>query len=392
MKVGVVVVEPVQSGGGFNQALNAVAQIGRLSDSRFEVAVYCFYEESLPLLRRLGFVAKSFRFGFTDRFAVIANLYPMIGRLLRCIVSIGKFERVLVKDGVDLVYFTSPCQYAASLMRLNYIATVWDLCHRDFPEFPEVRAKGEFERRELLYQSTLHKAALILTDSVELSLRVRQRYGIDGDRILPMPFGPAPFLDSVEGVSNEATHIDGEFFFYPAQYWPHKNHVRILEAVRWLKEQNVRVRVAFCGKDCGNLDWIREQASKLGVAEQIHFFGFVSMADINYLYSNCIAVLMPTYFGPTNIPPLEAWSKEKPLIYSNHLIGQVRDAALLVDPDSFESLARGMMAMLQSSVRSEYVSRGRNRLKEIFIERDAAEEKFKEALLNFGMRRILWGR
>ena len=32
---------------------------------------------------------------------------------------------------------------------LNFIYTIWDNCHRDQPEFPEVRRNNQFEKREL---------------------------------------------------------------------------------------------------------------------------------------------------------------------------------------------------------------------------------------------------
>lgn len=390
MKIGVVVTEPITSGGGFNQALNAVSQIGRLANKRFDVTVYCLHADSLPLLKRLGFDAKFISIGLVDRLFSIVNVCSLFVSMLRHIVPKGKFERTLIKDSVDLVYFTSPCQYAARLCWLSYIITVWDLCHRDFPEFPEVSANGEFEKREMLYRAALPKAILILTDSKELAKLVETRYGIDSNRILPMPFAPSPFLINRNAAGGDVVLIKDEYFFYPAQFWPHKNHIRILEAVYHLKEQNVSVRVVFCGKDYGNLNWIREQASRFGVTDQIVFLGFVSPDEMNSLYDNCLAVLMPTYFGPTNLPPLEAWFKGKPLIYSKHLGGQARDAAFLIDPDSAESLASGMKAMLQSSVRDEYVLRGTRRLNEVLSDRSAAEEKFEAALLNFSFRRRLW--
>jgi len=62
--------------------------------------------------------------------------------------------------------------------------------------------------------------------------------------------------------------------------------------------------------------------------------GFVPIEDMRGLYEGSLAIVMPTYFGPTNIPPLEAWTLEKPLIYSTHLAEQAGDAALLIDPNN----------------------------------------------------------
>lgn len=390
MKIGIVVIDSLQSGGGFNQALNAVLQLGRLSEGRFEIAVYCYHEESLPILKELGFVGKSFHFGLSDRLAIFANIHPLIGRFLRYVIPMGSFERRLMSDGVDLVYFTAPCLYAVALCRLNYIITVWDLCHRDMPEFPEVRLNGEFERRELLCRASLSKAYLIIADSAELAARVEHRYGIDSERILSMPFSPALFLTAENEANNKDNFIKGEYFFYPAQFWPHKNHVRILDALRLLKARKVFVRLVCCGKDYGNLNYVQQYAAQLGIAEQVHFLGFVSSEEINALYENCLAVLMPTYFGPTNIPPLEAWFKGKPLIYSEHLREQSGDAALLVDPDSAESLAEGIVAMLHPEVREEYAARGRYKLEEIVSERNASEDQLLKKLKCFNLRRMLW--
>lgn len=390
MKIGVVVVDSVHSGGGFNQALNAVLQMGRLCAGRFEIEVYCYHKESLPFLKSLGFSAKNFQFSLTDRIALFANVHPLIGRFVRSLFPVGRFERMLLADGVDLVFFTAPTVYSVSLARLNYIATVWDLCHRDMPEFPEARIDGTFETREALYRSSLPKAVLVIADSEKLSERIARRYGIDVQRILAMPFSPAPFLVAESGVGMGKRLVSGDYFFYPAQFWSHKNHVRILEAIRLLKNRKILIRVAFCGKDYGNLDWVREQADKLDVEDLVHFLGFVSPEEMNDLYDNCLAVLMPTYFGPTNIPPLEAWLKGKPLIYSDHLRAHSKEAAWLVDPDSAESLAEGMEAMLQADIREEFVRRGYGRLQEILSERNAAEDKLLSVLTCFDHRRRLW--
>jgi glycosyltransferase involved in cell wall biosynthesis len=50
---------------------------------------------------------------------------------------------------------------------------------------------------------------------------------------------------------------------------------------------------------------------------------------------------MPTFFGPTNIPPLEAFATECPVAISNAyaMPEQVGDAGLFFDPNSTEQIA-----------------------------------------------------
>jgi len=55
-------------------------------------------------------------------------------------------------------------------------------------------------------------------------------------------------------------------------------------------------------------------------------------------------LVMPTFFGPTNIPVLEAWAFGCPVLTSDirGVREQVGDAALLADPTSVEAIADGI--------------------------------------------------
>ena len=79
---------------------------------------------------------------------------------------------------------------------------------------------------------------------------------------------------------------------------------------------------------------------------------------------------MPTYFGPTNIPPLDAWDNELPVIYSNHLSEQTWDAAIYVDPNSSEDLADQIEKMLNKEFRQELIKKGTIKLSIIKKERE----------------------
>ena len=103
--------------------------------------------------------------------------------LLRKFSLKSPFEKRLIDSNTDLVYFLSPNNYSKILSELNYIVTVWDLCHRDFPEFPEVRESFEFQIRENFY-SKLANASLIITDSDKTSDNLSSRYGLDKERII----------------------------------------------------------------------------------------------------------------------------------------------------------------------------------------------------------------
>ena len=74
---------------------------------------------------------------------------------------------------------------------MNYVFTVWDLCHRDHVEFPEVRQSFEFEARENLLKNALPKAVAVIAESPLGKKNIINRYGIDEKRVQWIPLSPA---------------------------------------------------------------------------------------------------------------------------------------------------------------------------------------------------------
>ena len=52
-------------------------------------------------------------------------------------------------------------------------------------------------------------------------------------------------------------------------------------------------------------------------------------------------MVMPSYFGPTNMPPLEAFAMKTPVVVSDlpGIRDQVGEAALLVEPENPKALS-----------------------------------------------------
>ena len=394
MKVVALLKNSISWGGGFNQALNAIVQMARLAEGNFEFVVLTSQMENISVLERLGIGAQFFKPNLFDMFISIITLSEFTRRIHDRLKLTSSFEKKVKNMGGDIVYFVEQLAHPTSLQCLNYITTVWDICHRDHPEFPEVRAYGEFHRRELFYKNQLAPAYLILVDSEELRDRIHSRYGIDKERMIVMPFAQNPMLDNEHSISMEEVlahyRIEPGYFFYPAQFWAHKNHVRILEALVLLREKNLVHRLVFVGGDKGNLSYIHEVISKLNLYDQVSILGFVPTEHLRGLYQGAVAVVMPTYFGPTNIPPLEAWQLGKPLIYSKHLAEQCGKAARLVDPDDARTMADAMELVCNNQMSDLLCNLGRERLIEIDKKRLDAEGIFLTRLIAFKQRVNTW--
>lgn len=355
MNIAVIIGEEMQIGGGFQYALSATLVLNRYRSEAYNFIFFTTSAANLELLGKYGITAHHLKLSSLDHLFGQLKSRPLISQVLaRLRLSTqSRFDRIMAQHDIDLVYPVTQSYLPLYSERVNYLFTLMDLCHRDCVEFPEVARFRQFELRDDLFRRILPKAVQVLTDSPLGRDNAIRRYCLDEERVTVLPMLPST---SVMISSADYDHgyidvrkkyrIEGDYLFYPAQFWPHKNHVYILDGMKVLGEKFGRkVNVVFSGTDKGNLSYVLAYAKKLGLAEQVHYIGFVDGTEIPYLYKQALALVMPTYFGPTNIPPLEAFHLGCPVLYSDlpGLRDQVEGAALLMDLTDPVSFADNVM-------------------------------------------------
>jgi len=289
-----------------------------------------------------------------------------------------EMTRLFQRSGVDLMFYTWPNRLSFET-GFPFVMAIHDLQHRLQPEFPEVSANGEWESREYVFRNGARYATLLLADSdigKEDILNFYGSYGLTADRVKVLPFLPASYLamDVSESELQRVRttyHLPDRYLFYPAQFWPHKNHARIVQALGLLKERcRMEIPVVFCGSHGGEIrqrifEDVFSLSSKLGLDKEIHHLGYVPEDDMSALYMAAAALVMPTFFGPTNIPVLEAWAFGCPVLTSDirGIREQTGNAAFLVNPRSVEAIADGIYQLwTDESLRAILAARGRARL------------------------------
>ena len=272
-----------------------------------------------------------------------------------------------VGDNIDILYYLAPQPIAADI---PFILTVYDLQHRLYPEFPEVSVGGRWRSRELMYSTLIPRASALIAITDESKREMAELYQVRPQRIKVLPMvpivsEPEDTPESSPGDVLERYGIPEGYVFYPAHFWPHKNHVGLLLAVQILREQHgITIPVVFTGSDKGNERYIRRVVEELGMAEQVHFLGFVPDQDMPSLYRQALALAMVSFFGPANIPPLEAFALGCPVINSDFRGAEehIGDAGLLVDPKSPLSIATAIKSLHEDeALRQSLIERGRSR-------------------------------
>lgn len=281
--------------------------------------------------------------------------------------------QILKKSNVDLLFF-STTDSRSFLTGIPFVEPIHDLAHIFCPQFPEVSSNGVRQMRDYTFSQVACNAYRILADSEIGKNDIARYYNIKSDKIVVLPLVPPNYLqddfDSAELLSiKQKFNLPKKFLFYPAQFWPHKNHINIVKAIQQLKEEGIIINIVFSGgkkEEYGEYAKVFHYIEHNGLSQQVYYVGYVDNVTISALYKLAYALIMPTFFGPTNIPILEAWKMGCPVIYSG-IRGcreQAGDAALLVEPSDYYDIAKKIKILwLDDDLRLKLIKNGEERVK-----------------------------
>lgn len=241
-------------------------------------------------------------------------------------------------------YWVFPAHDAWSYqMPVKSVATIHDLMHRYESSFPEVASRGRFLYRENHFKNVCEWADAILVDSVTGKTHVQESYGAEVSKIFALPYIPPEHVYVRQTNTNleSAYDLPEKYFFYPAQFWPHKNHLRLVSALAEARKRFPEMKLVLVGGARNGFKSIIEQVTNLDLGEHVIFFDYIPDEDMAVFYRHARALIMPTFFGPTNIPQLEAFVLGCPVATSDiyGIPEQVGDAALLFDPNSIQEMS-----------------------------------------------------
>jgi glycosyltransferase involved in cell wall biosynthesis len=377
MNVGVMLTEVApQAGGGYTferELLAALLAIG--GESRHRFTLFAPQEGFIELPRGGPFELVTLPAARRR----IERLRSSVWKTVRVLTKSGRRERrrafqpgwrerLLLASSVDMMWYLAP---GAATMEIPYITVVWDLQHRLQPFFPEVSAEAQWDLRERQYSSVLRRAAAVITGTQAGKTEIERFYQVPPERIHILPH-PTPEF-AFQPTKGDDLRLLGKFglkpgyVLYPAQFWPHKNHVGLLRALRLLRdERGVTLEVVFLGSDKGNRGYVEQVVDDLGLAQQVKLPGFVSQDELLAIYRNALVLGYVSYFGPENLPPLEAFAAGCPVIAADvpGLEEQLADAALRVDPRDERAIADAIHRVFSdAALRGDLIARGHERAK-----------------------------
>jgi glycosyltransferase involved in cell wall biosynthesis len=372
MRVGILSpIAPERIGGGYTFEREIFERILELAPaSNHEFVIFEGFRGAKAAPRLPGFKYVSFqrpRFDF------------LVPRKRRFPWEFKWIDNVLMREGIEFFLNTT---FEAVTLRIPFSAIVWDLQHRLQPFFPEVSANGEWEKREGFYSQVLKHATFVIVGTEAGKDEVQRFYGVPDEKIRILPH-PTPSFALEETARDTETlvkyKLPPDYIFYPAQFWTHKNHAALVKAVAHLKRtDNLRLPVVFTGSDQGNENCIRQLVEQMQISHQVFFLGHVSRQTLIALYQNALALCYVSFFGPENLPPLEAFGLGCPVIAADvpGASEQLGDAAMRVNPSNELEIAQTLKLVVQNKTkREELIRRGKERAQR-FTGRDFAKGLF----------------
>ncbi|MEX2144511.1 MAG: glycosyltransferase family 1 protein [Anaerolineales bacterium] len=368
MRVGVYFDEyRPEDGGAFTMQGDLLqALCAQAGQSRHEFLIISNHSEAIKAVaenagldwmryRRPGWIEKTAE--------LLARMLPSLRSRLR---RRSSFEKKLRGLGVDFVWFVGPRPLD---LDLPYLAVVLDLQHRKQPWFPEVSEYSEWETRERRLATFLRRAAAVVVGTHVGKNEVAHFFQVPEDRIHVLPH-PTPAQALKAGTRKLALDasldIPPGYLFYPAQFWAHKNHVNLLLALKQLRDKGLVIPLVLVGSNFGNLPHVQSTIMELGLLDQVKVLGFVDSQTLISLYQNALALTYLSFFGPENLPPLEAFALGCPVIAArvDGAEEQLGGAALLVDPTSPTEIAAAIRKVHRDKKRRAYlVAKGTKRAK-----------------------------
>jgi glycosyltransferase involved in cell wall biosynthesis len=331
-KLGVLALAGPDNGGTYQYTLSMLQALRHVSG--YEVTLYGNPDN--PDLAAFGYPIISFAESRARQMAALAA-YRM---------HIRQFDPFASQDlllapiySLSLLHTTKPFAY-----------TLHDLQEIHYPE------NFSWWQRTWRYQvhsQLLARARRVICESRHVQTDIVRAFDMPEERTVVITAPPLrQFFADETGDRLETTRsrlrLPEQFLFYPAQFWPHKNHLRLIEAFRDVAREFPSVKLVLTGKKRDEYEAVMAAIHEFGLSERVFCLGYVEQDDLQAIYRAATALVMPSLFESVSIPIYEAFQVGTPVAASGILAlpEQVGDAGVLFDPTSVASIKRAVMTLL----------------------------------------------
>ena len=353
MKIGYLFLVNQHNGGVYQYSLSLLKSL-TLNKSVSEITVYT-RDKSFEFPGVKIKIIKSFDFlFFISLFFSVFHIYPKV---------LFKKNELLISPTYSPLLFLSSCKFVFTLHDLQEL------------HFPENFSKVILTWRNYMYRKLSKLSAYIITESNYVKTDIVNYLNYNPQRIIIAESPPIFDFEEVDGdfVKKKYKIKEGfDYVFFPAQFWKHKNHKRVINAFSKIIKKQRNIKLIITGRKSREYDNIIAQISELNISKYILHLENIDQKDMPFFFKNSILTIAPTLHESISIPVFEAFYFESPVCASGILAikDQVSNAGLQFDPTNEESIYKSLDEMLSNDdLRKEFKSKGKKRLEYFSHER-----------------------
>ena len=278
------------------------------------------------------------------------------GIQLLALIKAPLFESVNKEAYEDIDLFFSPrvILYTQFFASKPFILTLHDIQEAYYPEYFSFQLRI---MRFIVNRFLCKNAKKIICESNYVRQDIEKHLKINKDKIIVIPAPPPIQLLNIIIDEKEKSIIKGKYnlpdnyIFYPASFWPHKNHIKLIEAFNLVLKRNKNIYLVLSGAKQNNYLNVINHINKMNLDKRIILIGYIDYKDLPYLFSMSQVMVMPSLFESISIPIYEAFALKVPVCASNVVAipEQVGDAGVLFNPNDKKDIADKLCQLLEDN-------------------------------------------
>ncbi|NOQ81320.1 MAG: glycosyltransferase [Methylophaga sp.] len=341
MRIAFTLINSSKWTGGYNYLLNLFHSIDKFQRDKVTPVLFCgedATEEDLqPFYAIDGFeIIRSPTFNVENKFGrFIRSL--LLGRDTAALRLFRNYQIDVLFENANFYGWRFP---------ISVIAWMPDFQHRHLREQFNFK---DYWRREIGFQVQVASGRTVMLSSEDAKKDCELFYPSSINNTKVVRFSapiPKRLLESHPENVLQKYQLPSKFFYLPNQFWKHKNHLVVIEAIGLLKRQGCEIVVAASGnqKDPRHPEYVshlKERIETLGLHDNFRMLGLIPRQDVISLMRMSRAIINPSYFEGWSSTVEEARTLGAPMLLSDINVHkeQMGDEAIYFSPDDTVGLA-----------------------------------------------------
>jgi len=271
-----------------------------------------------------------------------------------------------VLNQVKPAVFYSPDGFLSLNTKVPSIPVIHDLNYEHYPKDLPASASWYYRHFSPLFAT---KAKRIITVSEFSKQDIVQQYNIAANKI-DVVYNAADHQyttineNKKKEIRTKYSHGE-EYFLYVSALHPRKNVKRLLESFDKVKDSSGSpIKLVLVGPHYFKNSEMESVYQKMKFKSDVIFTGRLNVEELSKVMGAAFSLVYVSYFEGFGIPLVEAMQCGIPIIASNitSIPEVTKDAAIMVDPFSTDSITDGMLKILKTpSLRQDLIGKGHER-------------------------------